>query len=139
MADNMVSWSGARLPIEGFWNPKKGDIVKGILLQRNRNPGGRVNAPFYVLQLTQPCAEVKMKDKTLKLEKGQNIAIAENVNLVDLKELLGYEVQLKLTDITEFATEDGEVREVKQFDVKHSEKVQNEKAAARYRPEASAR
>ena len=136
MAD-MKSWSGLRLPIKAFWNPEKGDKVKGILMQRNRNPGGRVNAPFYVIQLTAPCDKAKMKDEVVKMEKGENIAVPENINLVGLEELLGYEVQLTLTDVTEFTTEDGEIREVKQFDVKHSDDIKNQAAASRFRPQVS--
>ena len=131
----MVSWSGARLSIKAFWNPEIGDTVKGILLQRNRNPGGRVAAPFYVLQLTAPTDKLKMKDEPVKGEKGDNVAVPENIGLQGLDELLGYEVQIKLTNKTDFATNDGEVREVKEFDVKHSAEVVNQAAAQRYRPQ----
>lgn len=131
------SWSGQRLNIEGFWAPEKGDKIQGVLLQRNRNPGGRVNAPFYVLQLTKPCDKVKMKEEMTLKAKGDNVAVPENINLVGLDELLGYEVLISMTDKTEFTTEDGEVREVKQFDVKHSDAPVNEAAAQRYRPDAN--
>lgn len=131
----MISWSGARLSIKAFWNPEIGDMVKGVLLQRNRNPGGRIASPFYVLQLTAPTDKLKMKDEAVKGEKGDNIAVPENIGLQGLDELLGYEVQIKLTNKNEFATEDGELREVKEFDVKHSAEVVNQAAAQRYRPQ----
>lgn len=129
----MKSWSGARLPIKAFWNPEVGNKVKGILLQRNRNPGGRINAPFYVVQLTVPCEQGKLKDAVVKLEKGENIAVAENANLAGLDELLGYEIEITLKGSDEFPAEDGEVRTINQFDVKHSADVVNQAAASRYR------
>lgn len=131
----MVSWSGARLSIKAFWNPEIGDMVKGVLLQRNRDPRGKVRAPFYVLQLTAPTDKLKMKDEAVKGEKGDNIAVSENAGLSGLEELLGYEVQIKLLGKTEFATDDGELREIKEFDVKHSAEVVNQAAAQRYRPQ----
>ncbi len=134
MAD-MKSWSGAKLAIKAFWAPDAaGDKVEGVLLQRNRNPGGRINAPFYVLQLTKPCEKAMLKNEAVKMDKGENIAVPENVNLAGLDELLGYEVQLTFKGTEEFNTTDGEVREVKQFDVKHSADVVNQAAASRYRP-----
>lgn len=135
MADEMKSWGGARLDFKGWWAAKKGDSVSGILLQRNRNPGGRVNTPFYVLQLTKACIGT-MRQEKVEMTKGDNIAVPENANLAGLDELLGYEVIIKVTDVKEFTTDDGEVREIKQFDVKHSAEVKNLQAASRYRPEA---
>jgi hypothetical protein len=134
MAEQMKSWSGLRLNIEAWWAPKKGDFIKGVLLQRNKNPGGKINQPFYVIQLTAPCEQLQMKKAPIKGEKGMQVGVAENMGLVGLDELLGFEVKIKLVEVREFTNDDldGEIREVKEYDVQHSEKVVNERAASRY-------
>lgn len=139
--NEFVSWSGQRFQIEGFWAPEKGEKVQGVLIQRNRNKGGKVATPFYVLQLTKPCDKVKLQDKVMKKDKGTMIAVPENSSLEGLDELLGFEVMLTLTDVRpwQFVSEDGEVedRTIKEFSIKHSAEVVNKAAASRYRPQAA--
>lgn len=133
------SWSGKKIDFKAWWNAKKGSKIQGVVVQRNRASGGTVRTPYYVLQLTNAKgAEGKMRDKSIELAKGDYVAVAENNQLIGLDELLGYEVIIQLVDETEFTTEDGEVRSLKQFDVKHSEEVVNQEAAKR-RPQPSAR
>lgn len=127
----MKSWSGKKIDFKAWWNPKKGSVIQGVLMQRNRASGGSVRTPFYVLQLTKACAEGIMRDKALECAKNEYMAVPENNALIGLDELLGCEVKIKSLDATEFTTDDGEVRMLKQFEVEHSTDIINQEAAKR--------
>ncbi len=133
MATELKSWSGLKLNIEAWWKAQEGQAIKGVLLQRNRNPGGRVNTPFYVLQLTEVNSDLQMKGQDMKCEKGVQVAVPENSGLQGLDELLGCEVQIKVLKVRQWETDDGELRDIKEYDVKHGDVV-NQAAASRFRP-----
>lgn len=118
-----VKWSGQRLEIVAWWTPEKGQYVTGILMQRNARPGGKINQPFYVLELTEESEVTPVnEDKPKMMAAGTRVAVPESYNLADLDQLIGYEVQLTCSEFRTFER-DGEERTIRSFEVEHSEEA----------------